>query len=57
MSDRLIQDELAYLLCKLFNKEPSPAQCDSYFVNFLITLFENNNDDGADKYQKNNTQF
>jgi len=57
MSDRLIQDELAYLLCKLFNKEPSPAECDSYFVNFLITLFENNNDDGADKDQKNNTQF
>lgn len=40
MADCLIADELAYFLCRMFAKEPSQVERESYFIEFLISLFQ-----------------
>ena len=44
MSERLIEDELAYFLCRLFGREQSESECQQFFIEFLVTFFE---DDGG----------
>ena len=59
MANRLNTDELAYLLVRLFNKDPSSSQRDAFFVDFLISLFEDDREaqnsgdrkDGESRYE------
>lgn len=40
MADCLIPDELAYFLCRMFGREPKEAERESYFIELLISLFQ-----------------
>ena len=57
MADRLIADELAYFLCRLFNKEPSNGECDCYFIEFLISMFETDNNTKSESDGKDSKQY
>lgn len=40
MADCMIDEELAYFLCRLFNKAPTEEERERYFVEYLVSLFQ-----------------
>jgi hypothetical protein len=40
MYDCLIEDEIAYFLCRLFIKAPNEYERESYFIDYLSSLFQ-----------------
>lgn len=40
MADCMIDEELAYFLCRLFNKAPTEEEREGYFVDYLVSLFQ-----------------
>lgn len=40
MADCMIDEELAYFLCRLFSKAPTEEEREGYFVDYLVSLFQ-----------------